>query len=216
MNVTIIGTGNMGRGIGHRLIAGGHALTLVDQQPESAQKLAQELQDAKPGAQVQVQSLEDAISDPVVVLAVWYPVNTQLVQVLGSQLEGKIVVDIANPLNGSFDGLATPPGSSAAEEVQALLPTDAVTVKAFNTTFAGTLVAGTVAGQALDVMIAGDDANAKHTIAQLVRDGGLNPVDCGPLERSRQLEGMGFLGISVQGPLGYGFQSGWRLIAPSA
>jgi 8-hydroxy-5-deazaflavin:NADPH oxidoreductase len=135
---------------------------------------------------------------------------------LGSQLEGKIVVDITNPLNSSFDGLATQPGSSAAEEVQALLPAGAVTVKAFNTTFAGTLVAGNVAGQTLDVMIAGDDANAKNIVSQLVRDGGLNPVDCGPLERSRQLEGMGFLGISVQGPLGYGFQSGWRLIAPSA
>jgi 8-hydroxy-5-deazaflavin:NADPH oxidoreductase len=216
MNVTIIGTGNMGRGIGHRLVAGGHTVTLMDQQPENAQKLAQELRDAHTDAQVRVQSLEDAISDPVVVLAVWYPVNTQLVQALGLKLEGKIIVDITNPLNSSFDGLATQPGSSAAEEVQALLPAGAFAVKAFNTTFAGTLVAGNVAGQALDVMIAGDNANAKSIVSQLVRDSGLNPVDCGPLERSRQLEGMGFLGISVQGPLGYGFQSGWRLIAPSA
>ena len=70
--------------------------------------------------------------------------------------------------------------------------------------------------QHIKMMIAGDDANAKGVVSQLVRDGGLNPIDCGPLERARQLEGLGFLGIAMQGSLGYGFQSGWRLIAPSA
>ncbi|MBD0355451.1 MAG: NAD(P)-binding domain-containing protein [Rubrobacteraceae bacterium] len=36
MNVTIIGAGNMGRGIGHRLVAGGHSVTIVDRDPEEA------------------------------------------------------------------------------------------------------------------------------------------------------------------------------------
>jgi Trk K+ transport system NAD-binding subunit len=34
MNVTIIGAGNMGRGIGHRMVAGGHNVTIVDRGPE--------------------------------------------------------------------------------------------------------------------------------------------------------------------------------------
>ena len=38
MNITIIGAGNMGRGIGTRAIAGGHKVTFVDANPETAQK----------------------------------------------------------------------------------------------------------------------------------------------------------------------------------
>ncbi|MCA3748210.1 MAG: NADP oxidoreductase, partial [Rubrobacter sp.] len=69
------------------------------------------------------------------------------------------------------------------------------------------------AGQPLDVFIAGDDAGAKETVARLVRDGGLVAVDAGPLRRSRQLEGLGFLGITLQEPLGLNFKSAWKLIS---
>ncbi len=87
-------------------------------------------------------------------------------------------------------------------------------VKAFNTTFASTLVAGEVSGQPLDVFIAGDDQASKTQVAQLVQDGGLNPVDAGPLQRARQLEQMALLGMTLQQPLGLGFQSGWKLVKP--
>jgi 8-hydroxy-5-deazaflavin:NADPH oxidoreductase len=138
-----------------------------------------------------------------------------VVRRLGAALDGKVVVDISNPLNPTYDGLVTAPGTSAAETIRAALPAHARLVKAFNTTFAGTLVAGQVAGQPLDVFIAGDDADAKETVATLVRDGALDPVDVGPLERARQLEQLGFLGISLQGPLGTGFMSGWKLVMPA-
>jgi len=46
MQVTVIGAGNMGRGIGHRLVAGGHAVTNVDRDPEEAERLAEELRGA--------------------------------------------------------------------------------------------------------------------------------------------------------------------------
>jgi 3-hydroxyacyl-CoA dehydrogenase len=49
MNVTIIGAGNMGRGIGHRLVAGGHSVTIVDRDPEEAEQLAEELRSAADG-----------------------------------------------------------------------------------------------------------------------------------------------------------------------
>jgi hypothetical protein len=97
--------------------------------------------------------------------------NLEIVRDLGDRLAGKVVVDISNPLNETFDGLATAPGTSAAEEVAQSAPADARVVKAFNTTFSGTLVGGQVAGQPLDVFIAGDD-EAREKVAQLVRDGG--------------------------------------------
>jgi len=163
------------------------------------------------GGSIKVARPEEGIQDDVVILAVWYPVNLEIAQRHQAELAGKTVVDIANPLNGSFDGLATEPGSSSAEELAVALPESRV-VKAFNTTFAGTLVQGEVAGQPLDVFIAGDDVAAKNVVAELVRSGGLTAVDVGPLQRARQLEGLGFLGIQLQGSLGSNFMSSWRLV----
>jgi predicted dinucleotide-binding enzyme len=63
------------------------------------------------------------------------------------------------------------------------------------------------------VLSAGDDEEAKATVAQLARDGGLNPVDVGPLARARELEALGLLHITLQGPLGTEFGSAVKLIS---
>jgi NADPH-dependent F420 reductase len=214
MQVTVIGAGNMGRGIGHRLVAGGHDVTIVDRDPEEAGRLAEERRGAaEEGATVESAGPDAELRGEVVILAVYYPGSLELAGELGDRLAGKVVVDISNPLNETFDGLATAPGTSAAEEVAATVPAGARVVKAFNTTFSSTLVESQVAGQPLDVFIAGDDEGAKETVAQLVRDGGLRAIDVGPLERARQLEELGFLVITLQQPLGLNFQSAWKLIS---
>jgi 8-hydroxy-5-deazaflavin:NADPH oxidoreductase len=87
-------------------------------------------------------------------------------------------------------------------------------VKAFNTTFAPTLVAGEVAGQQLDVLIAGDDEAAKRKVSQLASDAGLRPIDVGPLSRAQQVEQLGFVHISLQQPHGFGFGSAVKLLTP--
>jgi 8-hydroxy-5-deazaflavin:NADPH oxidoreductase len=148
----------------------------------------------------------------VVILAIPYSAVNEVVRQLGSQLAGKIVVDITNPMNATYDDLATPPGSSAAEEIAKLAPPNARVVKAFNTTFAGTLVNGAVAGQKLDVFLAGDDADGKKVVAGLVEAGGMRAIDVGSLKRARQLEGLGLLGITLQFTLGTQFKTGWKLI----
>ncbi len=214
MHVTIIGAGNMGRGIGHRIVAGGHSVTIVDRDAEEATQLMEELRGvADGGATVAAAEPGAELRGEVVVLAVYDPGNLEIARDLGDRLAGKVVVDISNPLNQTFDGLATAPGTSAAEEVAQSAPAGARVVKAFNTTFSGTLVEGQVAGQPLDVLIAGDNEEAKERVAQLVRDGGLRAIDVGPLERARELEGLGFLGITLQQPLGLNFQSAWKLIS---
>ncbi len=207
MQITIIGAGNMGRGIGTRAVAGGHTVAIVDRDPSQAQQLAAELGDAAtslaPGA---------TIGGEVVVFAVYYPGIKDAVREYAGQLAGKVVVDITNPVDTTtWDSLATPPGTSSAEEVQQLVPQGTPVVKAFNTTFAGTLAAGEVAGQPLDVLIAGDDDAAKRTVAQLVSDGGLRPIDVGPLRRAQQLEQLGLLNIAIQQPLGLGFASAVKI-----
>ena len=87
-----------------------------------------------------------------------------------------------------------------------LLP-EANVVKAFNTTFAGTLVDGEVADTLLDVFIASDDEDAKRTVSELAESSGLRPVDAGPLRRARELEALGYLHMTLQDGLGTGYGS---------
>ncbi|MEI7847500.1 MAG: NAD(P)-binding domain-containing protein [Chloroflexota bacterium] len=216
MNVTVIGAGNMGRGIGHRLVAGGNSVTIVDTNPESSEALAAELRSvAKTGATVSTASLENVHLGDVVVLAVWYGVNLEVAKQLGAKLAGKIVVDIANPLNSTYDGLATAPDSSSAEDLAKIVSAGAKVVKAFNTTFAGTLVEGKVGSTPLDVYVAGDDEDAKLVVSKLVIDGGLVAIDAGALHRSRQLEGLALLGITLQFKHNLGFGTAWKLVRPN-
>ena len=104
------------------------------------------------------------------------------------------------------------PDGSATHELAKIAP-NARFVKAFNTTFAKTLGTGGVAGQPVDVLIAGDDEGAKDAVAKLARDGGLNPVDCGPRPRARELEALGLLHMSLQDSLGTGYASTFKILA---
>jgi 8-hydroxy-5-deazaflavin:NADPH oxidoreductase len=207
VNVTIIGTGNMARAIGRRLAAGGHQVSVLGKEVAAAEEAVNEI-----GANAEAGSSGDPIAGDVVVLAVYYPDATAAVEQYRDQLAGKVVVDITNPVNETFDDLVTPPDSSAAQELAAKA-SGARVVKAFNTTFANTLNEGQVAGQPLDVFLAADDDDAKATVSELVEDGGLRPVDAGPLRRARELEAAGLLHMSVQGTLGTGFGSALKIVA---
>jgi 8-hydroxy-5-deazaflavin:NADPH oxidoreductase len=209
MQVTIIGTGNMARGIGSRVLAGGHDLTVVGKDFERAEAVAADIAGA---GTVKTAVSGDPIEGHVVVLAVYYPDALGAAEQYADQLAGKVVVDITNPVNESFDGLVVPPDGSATEELAALAG-GARWVKAFNTTFAIPLKSGTVAGHKLDVLLAGDDADAKGKVAALARDGGLNPIDVGLLKRARELEAAGLLHMGVQNELGSGFASALTILA---
>ena len=214
MNVTIIGAGNMGRAIGNRIAAGGHSVTFVSRTPENAETAAAEVKaQARNGSKISTANLDEVELGDVVVLALWYGTNLEVAKQLGRKLDGKVVVDIANPLNSTYDGLATAPDSSSAEDVARAIASRANVVKAFNTTYSGTLLSGEVAGQPLDVFIAGDDADAKRKVAQLINDAGLRAVDTGPLSRARQIEGMQLLHIVTQGALGTNWASTIKILS---
>src|SRR5688500_2558954 len=103
MDVTIIGAGNMGRGIGHRIVAGGHSVTIVDRDAEEAEQLTEELRGtAQGGATVEAAGPAAELRGDVVVLAVYYPGNLEIARERGERLAGKVVVDISNPLNETF------------------------------------------------------------------------------------------------------------------
>ncbi|MBC7441546.1 MAG: NAD(P)-binding domain-containing protein [Ramlibacter sp.] len=193
-DITIIGSGNMARGIGTRAVAAGRSLQILDRDPAKAEALAGEL-----GAGVTSGAAESVPAGDIVVLALPYDAAREVVTRFGAALAGKTVIDITNPVDfTTFDSLVVAPGTSAAEEIAALAAPGVNVVKAFNTTFAGTLVAGSVAGLPLDVFIASDSEEAAAAVASFVTDAGLRPIVVGPLRRARELEGFQFLAMTLQ------------------
>ncbi|HJR36938.1 MAG TPA: NADPH-dependent F420 reductase [Nocardioidaceae bacterium] len=171
---SIIGSGNMGQAIAGIVSKGGSTVELFDTDDS-----------AKP------------VTGDVVVLAVPYPAVSDILAQRGDQLKNKIIVDLTNPLDfETFDSLVVPADSSAAAEIAAALPESKV-IKAFNTTFAGTLAAGSVGPLTTTVLIAGDDVDSKATLADVVTAAGLQAIDAGSLKRAREMEALGFLQISL-------------------
>ncbi|GAB3547662.1 NADPH-dependent F420 reductase [Arthrobacter tumbae] len=186
---TIFGKGNMGSAIASVVAAGGSSVEHIDSSSTGA-----------------------TVTGDVVVLAVPYPALKDIVAQYGDQLSGKIVVDITNPLNfETFDSLVVAADSSAAAELASALPSSKV-VKAFNTNFAATLGSKTVGQNQTTVLIAGNDTDAKNTLADAVKAGGVDAVDAGSLTRARELEAIGFLQLTLAAGEKIQWTSGFALV----
>src|SRR3954462_10044336 len=126
-NITIIGTGNMARTIGTLAVAGGNTVEVVGRDQSKADDLAKALGGgatagkwgAVPAGDIVITAL---LSDGVVPVVAEY----------GDSLAGKVIVDISNPFNATFDGLAHSEETSIAQEVAKVAPAGASVVKAFN------------------------------------------------------------------------------------
>lgn len=174
-SITIFGTGNMANAIGGVLANGGASVDYVSHE----------------------QANNASVNGDIVVLAVPYPAIAEILSANAGKFDGKIVVDITNPLNfETFDSLTVPVGSSAAAEIQSALP-GARVLKAFNTNFAATLASGKVGDTKTTVLVAGDDADAKAALVAAVTAGGLNAIDAGALKRAHELEALGFLQLTL-------------------
>ncbi|CAM5700660.1 NADPH-dependent F420 reductase [Streptomyces griseorubiginosus] len=215
MNITIVGAGNMARGIATRALVGGHDVTITAKDPDKAVQLADELSEQDHGGQVAAGDESALDRADIVVLAVPFAAAEQLAASYGPRLSGKVLIDISNPVDASLEALVVAPGTSAAERIAAAAGEQVRVVKAFNTTFATTLVSGQVGGTPLDVFIASDDEAARKEVADLVASGGLNPVDVGALKHARELEGFQLLHMALQiREGGHNWASTIKIVAP--
>ena len=185
--ISIIGSGGMAAAIGGRAAKAGHAVEVVSRDPAKARTLADQL---SAGA---ITGTYGAVPvGEIVVLAVPYSSAAAVLTDYADSLDGKVVIDVTNPLAADLTGVVTPDGSSAAQEIARLVP-GARVVKAFNTLFGHVLARG---GH-LDAFIAADDPEAKAAVSTFVESLGLRPVDVGGLVMAHALETLGLLMIGV-------------------
>jgi predicted dinucleotide-binding enzyme len=201
MTTAIIGLGNMGKGIATRL-AGKTDLVLASRDTAAVTAFAAGL------ANVRTASVEQAIAAADVVI-IALPYDAALELAASPALNGKIVVDISNPVKADFSGLSIGHTTSAAEEIQQAAK-GAKIVKAFNTIFAGVFGAPTAATAAVPVFLAGNDEAAVDAVADLVAKAGFASEKTGTLDAARLLEPLGMLNIRF----GYGLGRG-TAIAPN-
>ncbi|MFE9866842.1 NADPH-dependent F420 reductase [Streptomyces sp. NPDC005506] len=185
--ISIIGLGNMAGALADRALAGGNAVEIIGRDPAKAKELAAALGGATVG------TAGVAPAGDIVILAVPYAGAAAVVSEYGEALDGKVIIDITNPVSPDFKGFVTPDGSSGAQEIAKVVPAGAHVVKAFNTLFFNVLAAGPADGRPLDVFIAGDDAQAKTRVSAFIESLGLRPMDTGQLPMARTLENVGLL-----------------------
>ena len=191
-SIRFIGLGGMAQAIATRAVAGGNSVELIGRDAVKATELVTEL-----GGGATAGTFGAAPAGDIVVLAVPYTSAVSVVAQYGDALAGKVIVDLTNTFNADATGVVTPDGTAGAQLIAQAAPASAHVVKAFNTVFGHVLAKG---GQ-LDVLFAGDDANAKASVSTFIESLGLRPLDVGGLEMARWLEGVGplLMGLARHG-----------------
>ncbi|CAM5783609.1 NADPH-dependent F420 reductase [Ottowia pentelensis] len=157
--------------------------------------------------------LGDDLTGDLVVFAIPYGAYSSILGHYRSRLGGKVVIDISNPIDFmTYEQPAALQNSSTALELAKQLPQDAAVLKAFNVNLADTLIARTNGTTTTTVLFAGDHAEGKIALTDLLGAAGLRAVDAGPLQRSRQLEAIGFLQMVLASSGKTRFESGFTLL----
>jgi predicted dinucleotide-binding enzyme len=201
MRYAVLGTGQVGRRLADALVKLNCPVTLGSRMADNA--AAREWAAASGGRHG---TFADAAGDAdVVILAVSGQHALAVVEAAGAALNGKIVVDLTNPLDfsqGFPPRLSVCNDDSLGEQIQRAAPTARV-VKALNTLSNTLMAAPDRLPEATDVFVAGEDAEAKQTVSALLRAFGHRPpIDLGGIEASRGLEAWLLLWTRLYGALG--------------
>jgi 8-hydroxy-5-deazaflavin:NADPH oxidoreductase len=186
--IAVIGTGNVGAALGPEFAAQGHTIVYGHREPNRDD--VQALVARTPGNASVKLPADAVVGADMVVLAVPGTAAVDIAKGLGD-LSGKIIIDPTNVVSreGGRMSHGVPGKGSNAAMIQEVAPGASV-VKAFNTLNWQQMVNPETAGGPITIMLAGDDADAKARVAELVRGMDLEPVDVGGLQYAHVLEEM--------------------------
>ncbi len=195
------GTGEEGSGLALRWAAAGYPVLIGSRSRERAVAAATELKSLLPStqtAQIGGDSNAGAASAAdVIVLSVPYESQAGILEQIQAGCQGKTVVSVVVPLKPPrVSRVWRPPGGSAAEEAQALLGDGASVVAAFQN-ISATHLKELDHSVDCDILVTGDDNEAKQTAIDLAQAAGMRGIDAGPLVNSSVSEGLTALLIGI-------------------
>ena len=194
MKVGVLGSGDVGQTLARGFASRGHDVTIGSRDPEKVADFAKEAGIAAAAFD------ETAKFGELLVLATAFSGTKSAIDLAGAQnFSGKVVIDTTNPLKfeeGKLPSLAIGFSDSAGESVQRWLP-DAKVVKAFNIVGHGYMVDPDIPGGPPTMFIAGNDAEAKKIVADILTAFGWQNevIDIGAIEESRYLESLCMLWV---------------------
>ncbi len=205
MRIGVLGTGTVGQALATRLVEAGHEVTMGARDPDNPR--AREWA-AAAGERADHGAFAPAAAGAEVVVNATAGSGSLAALAAAGDLAGTVIADVSNPLDTSHGmppRLTTPPGDSLAEQIQRAHPRARV-VKTLNTVNAAVMAhPETVAGEH-DIFVAGDDADAKATVAGLLGDLGWparSVVDLGGLVAARGLESYLLFWVAVWAATGH-------------
>jgi predicted dinucleotide-binding enzyme len=194
----------VGRTIAGKLVAVGHEVKMGSREAGNEKALAWV---AEVGEAASEGSFADAASFGEVVVNVTAGAHSlEALEAAGAEnLEGKVLIDIANALVGTQPPTLTFSNTdSLGEQIQRRFP-DARVVKALNTMNAGLMVAPDSLGETTNAFICGDDAGAKAQVTELLETFGWlsgDIIDLGDISAARGMEMYVILWVRVMGAIG--------------
>ncbi len=206
MNIGVLGSGTVGRTFASRLVELGHTVTLGTRDPAAAAAMDWLASVGRArGAQVGTYA-GAAVHGGLIVNATAGAVSIAALTAAGeSNLRGKVLLDLANPMDPTRGG---PPSLSVAntdslgEQLQRSFP-EVLVVKALNTVNVEVMTQPERLDGEHTAFVAGNDAEAKATVADLLRSFGWKSIlDLGGIESARGMEMYLLLWISIAGVFG--------------
>ena len=198
MRIAIVGgTGKEGQGLALGWARAGQDLLIGSRVLERAQRTAEGINAAVGRhAAAGLLNREAATAGEIVVLTVPYEAHAATLKEIQEAVRGKILVDVTVPMDPEKPRrLPIPPGGSATEEAQALLGAETRVVAAFQNVSHTRLAHGEPV--ACDVLVCGDDADARQQVIKLASLLGLRGLDAGPARNARVVEGLTVLLLEI-------------------
>jgi NADPH-dependent F420 reductase len=188
LSVAIVGgTGNLGGALALRLGAPGVKILIGSRDAEKAKKAVETLRPNLRAGEIVGMTNRDAVQGAqFVVIAVPYEGHAQMVGDLKGQLAGKIVIDTVVPLNKVKPFV--PAAGSALQEAQQILGAETQVIGALHNISAVDL--GDVDSPLGDVLVCGDNSEAKQKVMEIIRRIGATAYDGGPASNAYVIEGL--------------------------
>jgi len=194
------GTGSEGGGLALRWARAGYAVVVGSRSADKAARAADDLNKLLPPPCPRIRGMSNgdcAAAANVIVLTVPFAAQQQAVEAMREQLRGKILVDVTVPLVPPKVGrVQLPPGGSAVEAMQRLLGQGVRIVSAFQNVTAQHLRDLDHAVDC-DVLVCGDDEEARELVVTLAEAAGLRAWHAGPLANSAAAEALTSVLISI-------------------